>query len=215
MSKVNIYTLQLEDGKYYVGRSYNVPKRLNQHYNGEGSVWTKKYKPIRLYEVFLNKTKFDEDKYTLMYMSIFGIENVRGGSFCSVELGGADKYIIKRMICTATDKCVKCEQHGHFFTDCPQYKKGKMSRNESDNSLENEPLSDATSISEDSVDSGDSEQSEEEEESLSDATTITEESITEDSIEHVEDSPLTRSKKRKLEEYEEKNKKQKQKKTKN
>lgn len=204
MSKVNIYTLQLEDGKYYVGRSYNVPKRLNQHYNGEGSVWTKKYKPIRLYEVFLNKTKFDEDKYTLMYMSIFGIENVRGGSFCSVELGGADKYIIKRMICTATDKCVKCEQHGHFFTDCPQYKKGKMSRNGSDNSLENEPLSDATSISEDSEDS---EQSEEEE-SLSDATTITEESIT-------EESPLTRSKKRKLEECEEKNKKQKQKKTKN
>tara|TARA_B100000424_G_C22838786_1_gene447735 strand:- start:305 stop:949 length:645 start_codon:yes stop_codon:yes gene_type:complete len=214
MSKVNIYTLQLEGGKYYVGRSYNVPKRLNQHYNGEGSVWTKKYKPIRLYEVFLNKTKFDEDKYTLMYMSIFGIENVRGGSFCSVELGGADKYIIKRMICTATDKCVKCEQHGHFFTDCPQYKKGKMSRNESDNSLENEPLSDATSISGDSEDSGDSEQSEEEE-SLSDATTITEESITEESIEHVDDSPLTRSKKRKLEECEEKNKKQKQKKTKN
>jgi hypothetical protein len=212
MSKVNIYTLQLEGGKYYVGRSYNVPKRLNQHYNGEGSVWTKKYKPIRLYEVFLNKTKFDEDKYTLMYMSIFGVENVRGGSFCSVELGGADKYIIKRMICTATDKCVKCEQHGHFFTDCPQYKKGKMSRNESDNSLEeNEPLSDATSISEDS---GDSEQSEEE--PLSDATTITEDSITEDSIEHVEYSPLTRSKKRKLEECEEKNKKNKKiKKTKN
>jgi hypothetical protein len=121
-----------------------------------------------------------------------------------VELGGADKYIIKRMICTATDKCVKCEQHGHFFTDCPQYKKGKMSRNESDNSLENEPLSDATSIS---GDSGDSEQSEDEE-PLSDATTITEESIT-------EESPLTRSKKRKLEECEEKNKKQKQKKTKN
>lgn len=193
MSKVNIYTLQLEDGKYYVGRSYNVPKRLNQHYNGEGSVWTKKYKPIRLYEVFLNKTKFDEDKYTLMYMSIFGIENVRGGSFCSVELGGADKYIIKRMICTATDKCVKCEQHGHFFTDCPQYKKGKMSRNGSDNSLENEPLSDATSISEESEESVESE----EEESLSDATTITEESIT-------EESPLTRSKKRKLEECEEK-----------
>ena len=111
------------------------------------------------------------------------------------------------MICTATDKCVKCEQHGHFFTDCPQYKKEKMSRNESDNSLENEPLSDATTISEDSGDSGDSEQSEEEE-SLSDATTITEESIT-------EESPLTRSKKRKLEECEEKNKKQKQKKTKN
>ena len=83
MSGLSIYALKLENGKYYVGRSYNVPKRLNQHYNGEGSVWTKKHKPIKLNEVFLNKTKFDEDKYTLMYMSIYGIENVRGGSFCS------------------------------------------------------------------------------------------------------------------------------------
>jgi len=122
MSKVNIYILKLQEGKYYVGRSYNVPKRLNQHYNGEGSVWTKKYKPICLYKVFLNKTKFDEDKYTMIYMSIYGIDNVRGGSFCSIELGGADKYIIKRMICNATDKCVKCEKHGHYFTDCPLYK---------------------------------------------------------------------------------------------
>ena len=163
MSKVHIYTLQLEDGKYYIGRSYNVPKRLAQHYDGEGSVWTKKYKPIRLYEVFLNKTKFDEDKYTLMYMSIFGVDNVRGGSFCSVELGGADKYIIKRMLCTATDRCVKCEEHGHFFTDCPLYKKKK-------NKIIDEE--------------------EEEEEPLSDATDITEVSI--------EKVPVTRSKKRKL-----------------
>ena len=166
MSKVHIYTLQLEDGKYYIGRSYNVPKRLAQHYDGEGSVWTKKYKPIRLYEVFLNKTKFDEDKYTLMYMSIFGVDNVRGGSFCSVELGGADKYIIKRMLCTATDRCVKCEEHGHFFTDCPLYKKKK-------NKIIDEE-----------------EEEEEEEEPLSDATDITEVSI--------EKVPVTRSKKRKL-----------------
>ena len=205
MSKVSIYTLQLEGGKYYVGRSYNVPKRINQHYDGEGSAWTKKYKPIRLYEVFLDKTKFDEDKYTLMYMSIFGIENVRGGSFCSIELGGADKYIIKRMICTATDKCVKCDQHGHFFTDCPLYK-GKKTRAISEDSIENEPLSDATEITEEEseVDNDDTEE-------LSDATEISEESV-----EHTGDFCLTRSKKRKLIENEKQQKKQKkQKKQKN
>jgi hypothetical protein len=145
MSGLSIYALKLENGKYYVGRSYNVPKRLNQHYDGEGSVWTKKHKPIKLNEVFLNKTKFDEDKYTLMYMSIYGIENVRGGSFCSIELGGADKYIIKRMICTATDKCVKCEQYGHFFTECPlNMKRFANAKTDEDD----EPLSQATDITE-------------------------------------------------------------------
>ena len=149
MSGLSIYALKLENGKYYVGRSYNVPKRLNQHYNGEGSVWTKKHKPIRLNEVFLNKTKFDEDKYTLMYMSIYGIENVRGGSFCSIELGGADKYIIKRMICTATDKCVKCEQYGHFFTECPLNKKRFANANANTKTDDDdEPLSQATDITE-------------------------------------------------------------------
>tara|TARA_B100001093_G_C26821451_1_gene1012064 strand:+ start:1690 stop:2373 length:684 start_codon:yes stop_codon:yes gene_type:complete len=146
MTGLSIYALKLENGKYYVGRSYNVPKRLNQHYDGEGSVWTKKHKPIRLNEVFLNKTKFDEDKYTLMYMSIYGIENVRGGSFCSIELGGADKYIIKRMICNATDKCVKCEQFGHFFTECPLNKKRFANAKTDEN--DDEPLSQATDITE-------------------------------------------------------------------
>lgn len=119
--KLYIYTLKLEDNKYYVGRSYNVPRRLNEHYDGKGSEWTKKYNPIKLYEVFEDCTKFDEDKYTVMYMSIFGIENVRGGSFCSIELSGADKYILKKMICNATDKCVKCEEYGHYFTQCPKF----------------------------------------------------------------------------------------------
>ena len=119
--KLYVYTLKLEENKYYVGRSYNVPRRLNEHYDGKGSEWTKKYNPIKLYEVFEDCTKFDEDKYTVMYMSIFGIENVRGGSFCSIELSGADKYILKKMICNATDKCVKCEEYGHYFTQCPKF----------------------------------------------------------------------------------------------
>jgi hypothetical protein len=206
MSGLSIYALKLENGKYYVGRSYNVPKRLNQHYDGEGSVWTKKHKPIRLNEVFLNKTKFDEDKYTLMYMSIYGIENVRGGSFCSIELGGADRYIIKRMICTATDKCVKCEQFGHFFTECPLNKKRFANANQCDD----EPLSQATDITElDTPEADGNESYESSSESITDVYgDETDDDETASSITDVEETisatisetPITRSqrKKRKL-----------------
>lgn len=131
-SKTSIYMLKLIENKYYIGRSQNVQRRLKQHFNGEGSGWTKKYKPIKLVELIHNCDNFDEDKYTLMYMSIYGMDNVRGGAFCSEELGGADKYILSRMICGATNKCVKCKQHGHYFVDCPENKnkRPKLKKNE-------------------------------------------------------------------------------------
>jgi predicted GIY-YIG superfamily endonuclease len=42
----NIYILKLEHNKYYIGKTNNVNKRLNDHMSNNGSQWTKKYKPI-------------------------------------------------------------------------------------------------------------------------------------------------------------------------
>ena len=124
-SMTSIYVLRLTGDNYYIGRSRNVMSRINKHFQGEGSAWTKFHKPIKIIEIIRNCDHFDEDKYTLMYMSIYGIEKVRGGAFCSINLGGADRYILNRMICNATDKCVKCNQFGHYFTDCPVNKNKK------------------------------------------------------------------------------------------
>jgi predicted GIY-YIG superfamily endonuclease len=35
----------------YVGQTGNLERRLNQHFNGEGSEWTKKYRPEDVIEV--------------------------------------------------------------------------------------------------------------------------------------------------------------------
>ena len=42
-----IYVLLLEENKYYIGKSNNIDNRLESHFNGNGSAWTKKYKPIK------------------------------------------------------------------------------------------------------------------------------------------------------------------------
>jgi hypothetical protein len=83
---VFIYALQLEQGKYYVGKTNNPEIRLESHFISNGSEWTKKYKPVKVLEVIPNCNDYDEDKYTRIYMDKYGIENVRGGSFVSVKL---------------------------------------------------------------------------------------------------------------------------------
>jgi predicted GIY-YIG superfamily endonuclease len=75
-----IYVLELESNKYYVGKSKELEIRLENHFNNNGFSWTQKYKPIKILEIFKDCDDFDEDKYTLKYMSKYGINNVRGGS---------------------------------------------------------------------------------------------------------------------------------------
>ena len=44
---VFIYVLELENKKYYIGKTTNPIYRLGKHFNNSGSEWTKKYKPIK------------------------------------------------------------------------------------------------------------------------------------------------------------------------
>ena len=71
-----IYILKLRDGKYYVGKSDNVQKRFEQHLEGKGSAWTKKYSPINIEKKIPNASPFEEDRYVKEYMSKYGVDNV-------------------------------------------------------------------------------------------------------------------------------------------
>lgn len=115
---VYIYILKLQQNKWYIGKTNNPKFRLDQHFNRNGSAWTKKYPPLDITEFIPNCTGFDEDKYTIIYMSMYGVANVRGGSFCQLDLSDDIANIINRMIWGATDKCVKCGSMYHFVKDC-------------------------------------------------------------------------------------------------
>lgn len=115
----NIYILKLKQGKYYIGKSDDPHKRFIEHVEGRGAYWTKKYEPLELERIIENASPFDEDKYTKEYMSIHGIENVRGGSYTSETLTADQIRSCQTEIWAAHDLCFRCGGN-HFIKDCPQ-----------------------------------------------------------------------------------------------
>jgi hypothetical protein len=112
-----IYIIELENSKFYVGRTYHVNNRILEHFNECGSVWTKLHHPKCIIEQHDNCDVFDEDKYVIKFMAEYGIDNVRGGTFSRIELDEHEKYVLQKMIDNSLDKCFRCGLK-HFISDC-------------------------------------------------------------------------------------------------
>lgn len=114
----NIYILLLQGGRYYVGKSDNPMKRYQEHLNGSGSAWTRKYKPVSIEKILEKASPFDEDKWVKVYMAKYGIEKVRGGAYVLEELPEFQEEALKSELWGSTDKCTICGRSGHWAKDC-------------------------------------------------------------------------------------------------
>ena len=114
----NIYILKLINSKYYVGKTHNIENRYEQHINGSGSAWTKKYKPLAIIKKIKSTSQFDEDKYVKEYMSKYGIENVRGGTYTSIELDYVSLLQLQKELWHSKNLCTRCGRNSHFVKDC-------------------------------------------------------------------------------------------------
>jgi predicted GIY-YIG superfamily endonuclease len=114
----SIYVLRLQAGKFYVGKSENPMRRYQEHLEGKGSSWTRKYRPLKVEKILENASPFDEDKVTKEMMAKHGIENVRGGSYVTETLDDVQEEALLREIWGAKDCCTQCGRKGHFIADC-------------------------------------------------------------------------------------------------
>lgn len=123
-----IYVLKLQHGKYYVGKTSNYEKRMQQHETGiGGSFWTKLHKPMEVIHKFkiqsnsLNKDfvyGLEEDKVVKEMMCLYGIDNVRGGSYVQETIDPEIKEFLKRELRFAKDLCILCGSNKHFISEC-------------------------------------------------------------------------------------------------
>jgi len=145
-----VYTLQLENGKYYVGNTNDLNGRLKEHRNGNGSEWTRLHKVIKVYsskQVPISQSLAEETKQTSEMMLKFGPNNVRGAEYTSIRTF-SEREIETNITSTIghhlnldfnqvknklrninTDiNCFKCGQTGHYANQC-SYKISRSSNN--------------------------------------------------------------------------------------
>ncbi len=118
LCKMIVYVIQLFDDKFYIGRTNNLNRRLEEHKNGRGSEWTKKYPFINLLKAVNTNDLFIEDKYVKMYMNKYGINNVRGGSYSNIELNKEQENLLKKELNTINNNCYRCGRNSHYIKNC-------------------------------------------------------------------------------------------------
>ena len=115
-----IYKLNLENGKKYVGKTTDVDRRMDQHFSGNGSKVTKKFKPIDGKIIDEVPGFFSDDveqEYTEDYIEKYGYNNVRGGYYTNsqtLEKNNKKQYVTKKK----QVKCYKCGKYGHYANQC-------------------------------------------------------------------------------------------------
>ena len=118
-----LYVIKCAANKYYVGKTNDVMRRFEEHKSGKGSSWTSKYKPIDLLESRPLQGEHDENNKTKDLMKIYGIENVRGGSYTQIVLSPEVISVLQKEIIGNSDKCYKCNLAGHVASYCPNIEK--------------------------------------------------------------------------------------------
>lgn len=120
---VNVYVLELEGNKYYVGQSDKSNFSLSDFVND--IPWTLKYAPKRVITIFTNNDEVGDEvgvnKHVLKLMNEHGIHNVRGGRYSNLILTSEDRDNIFKLIYDSTGKCYICGESGHKSYKC-EYK---------------------------------------------------------------------------------------------
>lgn len=122
-----VYVLKCKKDKYYIGRTTSIARRLFEHWDGEGSQWTRLYPPISVERIIETHSTYEEGNYVKEYMHLYGIDNVRGGAYVTETLTNTQIALLTKEIREAKNLCMTCGSSKHFCSACPNKNKRQSS----------------------------------------------------------------------------------------
>lgn len=118
-----VYHIDLENGKHYVGSTRQLEARGAQHATGSGSAWTRAHPPVAplaVVEVVGTKSEATrkETAVAKFLMGEYGIDNVRGGAFCTMELSLWQVAVLQMELAHDRGECFRCGGTDHYAGEC-------------------------------------------------------------------------------------------------
>jgi hypothetical protein len=115
-----IFAFECSDYKYYIGSTtVSIEEELEKHLNGIESEWTKVYRPNRIVHNSIGD-KLDEEILLYKFMEKYGINNVRGRLYNTVELSDKQIVHLNRKITTISASF-------YNFETSSKYRRGSIS----------------------------------------------------------------------------------------
>lgn len=128
--------LQLQGGHYYVGSTSNLQRRYNEHQNGTGAEFTRRFPPLNIFETRSSSGPFSEDAVVKEMMARFGIDRVRGGSYSTIALSTVQRLTLTQELRGASNSCFKCGADDHWAANCNRAYTNVLSESDSESDFE-------------------------------------------------------------------------------
>ncbi len=102
-----IYVFACTHGKYYIATT-----------NQSNNSWIKRHAPLSLIESIHTSDPSKETEVTKRYMKYYGIANVRGGAYATMDIPEDDLRRLTEELFTQNNTCSRCMRPGHIVANC-------------------------------------------------------------------------------------------------
>ena len=88
----HVYVLELAEGRFYVGHTTDLYRRICQHFSGTGAVFTKTFKPLKVLSVTEGSVALEKATFAAT-AATHGFDNVRGAGYTKVQMKAPTWYL--------------------------------------------------------------------------------------------------------------------------